>query len=748
MIGQRQEDGSAGNVGYATYRDWRDRARTFAAMAAMRSWNPTLTEDGEPERLSGARVSATYFGMLGVQPALGRDFRADEDRPDEWRVVLISDALWRRRFRADPAIIGRSISLNSTPFLVAGVMPASFEPLISAHVYGEGAQIWAPMGYDVSLPYACRSCGHLVAFGRLAAGSRPAAAVADLDVVQRSLRREYPRAYTEAGMAVIPLHDVLVGQVRPALRVLTAAVAFVLLIAGVNAAHLLLARAMDRRQEIAIREALGASRGRIVRQLLAESLVLAALGGAAGLALATWGVAALVHLAPAAIPRLDQVGIDATVLGFTLAVSLATGVLFGIVPAARTARWSVHDVLRPSARTIAGGSHRRASSSLIVADVALALVLLAGAGLMIRSVGRLLHVDPGFDAANVLTASMSLVGSAYERDEQVVAATSRILERIEALPGVADAALASQIPLGGNMDMAGLHIEGRVLQNPADAPSAERYDVTPDYLRVMGIPLRRGRFLAETDRVGSPLVVVIGETTARTLWPHDDPIGQRVHVGDETSPLRTVVGVVGDVRHYELGRPPTMQMYLPHAQVADAFLVAVVRARHAPRALSNAVRRAVASVAADVPVYRVATLEELEARSLAGRRFTMRLLAVFAAIAVLLAAVGIYGVISYSVAQRTRELGVRVALGAQQGDIFRLVLQGGMRPALGGIAVGLTVAFWLTRFLRGLLYDVTPVDPLTFTCVVVLLLVITIVAHWLPARRALGVDPVVALRAE
>jgi putative ABC transport system permease protein len=745
-IGERQPDGSAGNVGYSTFLDWRDRSRSFEQMAIIRSWQPTLLVNGEPERIPAMRVSWNFFRTLGVAPAIGRDFRADEDNPDRWRVLVISDRLWRRRFGADPSVIGRVVMMNDRDYTIVGVMPPRFEPLISEHFY-QAADMWAALGYERSLNYACRTCQHLKAIGRLNPGVAREAARAEVDAIQTELRRQFPAEYTQETVTLVPLNEELTGNLRPALMVLMGAVAFVLLIACANVANLLLARMSRREHDLALRTALGASRGRLVRQLLAENVLLAAAGGVGGVLLAAVTVPLLTSVAPASVARLTGAQVDGRVVTFSALVSLATAVIFGLLPALRASRIDLRESIHGDGRKTAHAPTSVARRLLVAADVALAMVILAGAGLMIRSVDRLIGVDPGFDPDHVLTMQISMVGQAYAKNEVVAAKTDEMVAKLRELPGVTAVAAAGQIPLGGNGDRWGFHVQGR--PSSPDDPSVERYSVTPDYFAVMRIPLRRGRLFTDADRASSESVMLVGEQTARTVWPGIDPIGQHVRIGGATDgPWRTVVGIVGDVRHRELAAPPTMQMYAPQAQLTDSFLTFVMRSNGDPSILANEARRAIWSVASDVPVYQVAPLADLVAKSVGPRRFIMLLLGCFGAVALLLTAVGLYGVISYTVNERTREIGVRAALGASHTDIVRLVVGGGIRVVVAGLIAGVVIAAVSTRYLEDSLYGTSATDPATFAVVAVVLLLVTLAAQGIPVLRALRVDPAVALRQE
>ncbi|HVD91483.1 MAG TPA: ABC transporter permease [Vicinamibacterales bacterium] len=748
-IGDRNSEGFSSNVGFETVLDWRERSRSFESLAMMRSWLPTLVTNGEAERLPAVRVSWNYFDMMGVRPALGRGFTADDDRPDHWRVLLISDRLWRRRFGADPSVVGRTVTMNDREYRVIGVMPPTFEPLDAARFYNVSAEMWAPIGYQKGGDSSCRSCQHLRGFGRLKAGVTVAQATAEMNVIREQMRREHPSDYEEGTTAVVPLRDALTGGVRTALYVLLGAVAFVLLIACANVANLLLARSVTRQRELALRAVLGAGRARILRQLLTESLLLSAGGAVAGVLVAMVVVRGLATLAPVSLPRFDHIAVDARILAATGLVSIVTGLVFGIVPAWRGAAGGLQRTLSIDSRGSVGGSSR-ARSVLVVADLVLALVLLAGAGLMLRTVASLTRANPGFDADRILTLQFSLVGQAYAEDPAVVVFQNRTLERIRAVPGVESAALAGQVPFGGNADCWGFHARGRMKPNDVDDPCVERYGTTPDYPRVMGISLRAGRLFTEADSTSARPVILVSESTAKLVWGNDNPIGSDVRIGNATrGPWRVVIGVVADVHHDDLTAPPTPAMYTPQSQLTDSYLVAVVKSSTPDAAaLAPPVRAVLRDLDPAIPVYDVATLRSLVARSAAQRLFVMRLLTGFAAVAVLLAAIGLYGVVSYGVAQRTREVGVRVALGAQRRDVLRLVLSSGLSLVAVGVAGGLLVAFVATRYLGTLVFGVSPVDPPTFAGAAALLTLVALAAHWVPIRRALRIDPASALRAE
>ncbi len=741
-------EGQPGNIGYLTLVDYRERAKTLAHVAAIRSWTPTLVTHDEAERITALRVSWNYFETLGVTPALGRTFTRDEDRPDHWRVLIISDGLWRRRFGADPGAVGRTVRMNDRDYRIIGVLPAGYEPVLSRRYYAR-AEMWAPLGYDAAGSSSCRSCQHLRAVGRLRSDATMASARAELNAIRAALARTYPTEYAPAEVAVLRLPDAVAGPVRSVLLPLLAAVGLVLLIACANVANLALVRSIHRAREMAVRAALGAGRGRLARQHATESLILGLAGGAAGVALAAVSLRSLLALAPASIPRLDLVSLDARVFLFALLLSVATGVLFGLLPAWRAAASDPQRALAAESRATAGRASYGARRLLAVGDLALALVLLAAAGLMLRSVARLARVDAGFEARDVLTLQFSLVGQAWAEDRAVNHFTEQLVEGVRALPGVETAAATSQVPMGGNYDQRGFHIQGRVAANPSESPSVERYSVTPEYFRVMGIPLLRGRPVTDADRADSLPVVVIGESTARELWPGADPIGQRIRLGGaDEGPWRTVVGIVGDVRHFGLDEPPSLQAYLPQSQLTDSFLVLTVRSAQPPDVLMPALRGVIRGLDPTVPVYQIATMRELVDGTVADRRFAMRLLGAFAGLALLLAAVGLYGVVSYTVAQRTREVGVRMALGATPSHVLGLILASGAGTIAAGLACGLVATMVLVRSMESLLFGVDGRDPATLAAAAGILTFVALAAHVIPARRALRIDPSVALRQE
>jgi len=745
MIWDHGPGGSRGEVTFGSYRELARRSRSFDALAVMRSWQPTLTGAAEPERLDGQRVSASYFRVLGAPPALGRDFDSSDDRPDGPKVAILTDNLWRRRFGGDPAIIGRQITLDDTSFTVIGVAPGGFENVLSP-----SADVWTLLQYDSSLPtFQSREWGHhLRLAGRLRTGVGMAQASQELDAIARAPMQEFSRprwSSLDKGLIVNSLQDEVTRGVKPALLAVLGAVLLLLAIACMNVTNLLLARSAQRRGEFAVRAALGAGHARIIRQLLTESLLLAALGGVLGMLVAGFGIDALVALSPPGLPRVGAIRLDNAVLAFGIGVTTLVGLVVGLIPALRISRSELRIDLQQSAGRGAGGRQlmRRA---LVVAEVALAFVLLANAGLLMRSLQRLFAISPGFDAERLLTMQVQTSGRRFDDD-----ATHRFfaeaLEAARAAPGVTSAAFTSQLPLSGELDEYGVRFEN---DNPNVGYSSFRYTVSPGYFEMMGIPLRRGRLLDAHDVAGAPLAALISESLAQRKFPGQDPIGRRVRLGSADGPLHTIVGVVGDVKQASLAASQADAFYTTPEQwrFADNVMSLVVRARGDAASLAPAIRKAIWSVDKDQPIARVATMDDLLARSAAERRFALILLETFGLVALALAATGAYGVLSGNVTERTREIGLRLALGASRNQILALVLRQGMTLTALGVVIGLSGAVVATRAIVTLLFGVSRLDPMTYLGVTALLLGVSAIACWVPAWRAARVDPAITLRAE
>ncbi|HET9793315.1 MAG TPA: ABC transporter permease [Thermoanaerobaculia bacterium] len=746
-IEETGRDGSRGDGTFAMYRRFSERARSFEAIAVCRPWTPTVTGADPPQRLAGQRVSADYFRVLGVPPTLGRDFRAPDDRFHGPNVVILSDALWRRRFAGDRAILGRTIELDGDPYSVIGVMPNRFENVLSP-----SAELWAPLQYDPALPPQGREWGHhLRTVARLRPGTAVRRAGEEVDALGRALITERrPETYDpETRFRAVPLRDELTRGVRPALLAVIGAAALVLVIACVNVTNLLLARGVQRRGEFALRAALGAGRGRLIRQLLTEGVVLATAGGAAGTLLAAFGVRALAALGPPELPRVGAIEVDRFVLFSGLAITGLVAVAFGTIPALQAARSDPHRDLPKASGRVAGG-RRRARSLLVVAEVAIALVLLVASGLLLRSIERLFAVPLGFDPSHLLTMQVQESGHRFDTDEARHRFFERALDEVRRVAGVESAALTSQLPLSGDRDQYGASFEATPTR-PPETYGAFRYAVSPGYLETMRIPLRRGRPLDEHDGPDAPRVAVISESLAKLQFPGKSPIGGRLRIGGgDDSPPYTIVGVVGDVKQTSLALTSSEAVYTTPNQWrrADGAMSLVVRAHGDAAALAPAVRRAIWAVDRDQPIVRVATMDDLLAASAAERRFVLILFEAFALGALALSAAGIYGVLSGSVAERTREMGVRAALGASRRDILSLVLGQGMKLAGLGIAIGLAAAALSTRAIAALLFGVSRLDPVTHAGVIALLGAVSAIACGLPAWRAARVDPATTLRAE
>ena len=728
---------------FPQYLDWKRDTEVFADLGAYWRTTYALTGEGEPELLRVGRMSANVPRMLGVVPRVGRLFSPAEDVPGTERVVMLSEALWRRRFGGDPRILGRSITLGEQPYTVIGIIPPGRRSTVpTALAAAQELDAWISLWLNTKS--APRDMQFLDMLGRL----RPGLALAQAEERTASFARGLKEAVgTDQDIELVPLGRFVIGNARPLLIALAGAVAMVLLIACTNVANLLLARAAMRRREIAIRAALGAARGRLVRQLLAESLLLALLGGAAGVLVAWAGVTGLRALGPGSVPRLAETTVDGRILGFALVLSLCTGLLFGLLPALRASRADLGEVMKEGSRgTGSGPARERLRGTLIVAEVALSFALLIGAGLLLRSHERLLAVDKGFDAERVLSSYLLLPFSSYPQAHQQAAFFREVRERAQALPGVQTAALVSDIPLGGGTN-GGFRIEGREYP-PGKNPFAEKRIASPGYFEVLRIPLLAGRVFDERDTAGAPAVVVVNRAFAQSYFPGESPLGKRVDFMWGTSGMQEIVGVIGDVREQALQQPARPAIYIPLAQRPAEWAYLLVRTTGDPHGIVPSLRRVVAALDRNLPVAEVRTLEDVVAAGLADRRLAMSLFGVFSVLSLVLAALGLYAVISYMVVQRRQEIGIRMALGARTEQVMSLVLRQGLALIAAGVIVGAVAALWLGRFLAGLVFGVGTTDPATFLSVALLLATTALLATTIPALRAARLDPASVLRSE
>ncbi|PYS88844.1 MAG: hypothetical protein DMF64_19445 [Acidobacteria bacterium] len=744
------------SVSYPNYQDWRDQSTVFEQLAAFRSAGYILTGAGDPERLSAREVSASFFPALGVTPALGRNFTAEEDKPGASRTVVISQGLWQRRFGGNPNVVGQAVTLNNQSFTVVGVLPQTFE-------WQSPVDLFVPIENSLGDDLQARD-NHpgIYLIGTLKNGVTVEQARAELTTITARLAQQYPKTNAGNGFTLAKLQDRATEDIRAALLVVLAAVGFVLLIACANVANLLLARAATRAKEIAIRTALGAGRWRIVRQLLTESILLALAGGALGLLFAMWGVDALRAVIPDEVPRLlvASIRLDTRVLLFTLVVSAVTGVLFGLAPAIQISKANLNEALKEGGRSATGGAHRNyVRSLLVVSEVALSLLLLVGAGLLMQSFLNLQRADIGFDPDHVLTLRISLPEARYTENAQIENFYRALLQRVEHLPGVEYAGLTRGLPMSGGIE-SGITIEGHEVTDRKDTIVAVNLTVTPDYFRAMEIPLIKGRYFTDQDKTDAPPVVLIDEMLAARYFAGQDPIGKRIRLGgpDANFPWMQVVGVVKHVKHYGPDEEGRGEIYRPYFQLLNMpnvpgarfnnSMVLAVRTTNEPTSLTGAIRNAVLEIDKDQPISQVQPMTQIVASAVSSQKFATWLLAIFATVALLLAALGLYGVMAYSVTQRTHEIGIRIALGAAQRDVLQLIVGHGMRLTLIGVAIGLVGSFVITRLMKSLLYGVSAADPFTYGGVALLLALVALVACLIPARRAMKVDPMVALRYE
>ena len=731
------------SVAYPNFIDWRDQNNAFENIGVFRRQSYNLTGSGEPERLIGWQLSADVFPALKVTPARGRLFTYDEDKPGANPVVVLSHGLWQRRFGGDPNILEQTMTLDGRSFSVIGVMPPGFQ------FSRPGAELWAPVG-QVSKDPGWENRGNhpgLTGIARLKPGVTVDQAREDMEIVAANLEKQYPDSNTGNRVTITPALENVIRGIRPALLVLLGAVGFVLLIACANVANLLLARATARQKEIAIRTALGASRWRIVRQLLTESILLSLVGGALGLLLARLGVKLLVAISPNSIPRSEEINLDSRVLAFTIGVSVLTGIIFGVVPALHASKPDLNETLKDAGRGSTGRRHLL-RSGLVVSEVALTLVLLIGAGLMIRSFYRLQQVDPGFIHERLLTFNVSLPQKKYPENQQKISFYEQLADRLRGLPGVQAVGLSSGLPLGNNGWQTSFRVEGQPEPEPGKTPLTEAVVASPEYFQAMGLTVVRGRNFTEQDLKDGPHVTLIDEEFERRYWPGEEAVGKRIKTGRDDPPI-TVVGIVRRVKMDGLNEDSNrVQSYFPFRQMPFSGMTVVIKTSNDPIGLVSAVREQVLAIDPDQPVYNINTMEQLRSDSIAPDRLNLMLLACFAAVALILATVGIYGVMAYSVTQRTHEIGIRMALGARQSDVLGMVIRQGMKLAIGGLAIGLVGAWLATRAMTSLLFGVSATDPLTFAVISVVLIGVALGACFVPARRATKVDPMIALRYE
>jgi predicted permease len=752
-VASLSQTGKPSSESYPDFFDYRQRSRSFQYLAMYHSSDETLTGVGEPMHVEANMVSTGFFEALGVQPQLGRTFLAEEEKPGH-HVAILSHRMWRDQFHGAPDVLGKSLNLGGRPFTIVGVMPEGFQFPIAS----KPRDLWVSIARDAEIDQAGdsaatsqRGAHYLRLVGRLKPGVTREQAQQDIAGIVNSLRQEYPDTNSRRRDASVrPQLEALIGDTRPAMIILLAAVGLVLLIACVNIASLLLARGAGRSREIAIRTALGASRVRIVRQLVTESLLLSLAGAAIGVGAASWAIAALVRLYPQNLPRLSQVSVDYRVLLFSLAAAIGSAVLFGLFPALQATKINLEESLREGARAGSSARHQQFRRSLVMAETALGVVLLVGAGLLIRSFDRLARVDPGFNSHNVLTLNFDLTSAKYDIDktDQFV---REFFSRLNTQPGIASAAGTAQLPMGNSRASISFQIEGRMVPQ-GQAPSAELGIVTARYFETMKIPLLRGRTFDERDLRKAQPVMIISQAFAQKYFPGEDPVGKRVQPGASDThgddPWREIVGVVGDVRQSDLGTPPEPMYYIPLPQLIWGAPTIVVHTNMDPTSAAPTVRNILHEMDPELPVYEVKTMDDYLALSIGRQKFQTILLGSFAAIALLLTAVGLYGVMAYSVVQRTREIGIRMALGASQGDVSRMVLNAGAKMAGIGLGIGIAGALMLTQFMKSMLYEVKSQDPVTFAGVCLVLGAVALLASYIPARRAMKVDPMVALRYE
>jgi predicted permease len=749
MVYTRTPRSPRGGVAYPDLMDWRAQSQSFSGLSALIDQGVNLTGHGEPARVVSGFVSANFFELLRVKAALGRTFLPGEDTTGAERVIVLSHAVWQRQFGSDPNLIGQTLRVNDQVFTVVGVLPADF------NFHWGDFEAWIPIQYHPNFSLA-RKDSSAVAIGRLKAGITAQQAGAEMEAIAGRLAAQYPETNKGRGVTIVPLKGQLIEDLRKPLLILLGVTAFVLLIACANIANLMLARSATRRQELSLRVALGAGKGRIVRQLLTESMLIAILGGMIGFWLGLWGKDLILYGAPSLLPNRQrllppgmQVGLDFTMLGFTFTVAILAGLISGLGPALRLSKSDISHALKVGGTGSGENSgSRRFRGALVISQTALTLVLLIGTGLLVKSFRALLSVDEGFDPKSVLTVEYMVPEDKYPEPSRQWAFHQQVVERIRALPGVIDASAVLVLPHTGDFGATPFVPLNGSAPPKVEEPLAQVNRVDPYYFRTMGIPLLSGRVFTAQDRIGTQPVVIVNQALADLYWPAQDPVGKSLHITDTDTPdsAMQIVGVVGNIKNYRLDEPTASQIYLSFPQVPSGFARLVVRTAGEPLDAATAVRQAVWSIDKDQPLWRVRTLESLLDREVGGSRFMMQIISCFSLVALLLAVVGIYGVLSYSVSQRTREIGVRMALGAQRGDILRLIVGQGAVLILPGIATGLLGALALTRFIKSLLFNVGPTDVFTYSAVSLLLALVALVACYLPARRATTVEPMIALR--
>ena len=733
-------------VSYGLVQDWKARTNLFSAIGMYRDFQPAITGSDKPEMVVGIRASAEYYEALGVHPILGRMITKDDDRPDRWRVILLSYGFWQSHFGGNPAVVGQKLYLSTRPYEILGVLPRDF---IAVTRGGQqtNPQLFAPLGYDSSLPYACRSCQHLQAVARLRDGVTLAQARVEMNAIAGKLANEFSNDYPSSfSTMVTPLLESQVKSVRSVMLMVLGATGFVLLIACANVASLLLSLASGRRRELALRAALGADRKRLLRQVLTESVLLTLIGGSAGILLAMVGIRALIAWGPSDIPRLDLVTLDGAVLAFTFGVSILTGLIAGLLPAMQAARIDQREALQDGSRGSVGSRRGGLRNLLIVSEVALAFVLTVGTSLLALSLVRVLKVNPGFETHNLYTANFSLLGQKYAQNDAIAEFNRQALNRVRSIPGVESAALVTTLPLSGNSDRDGFIIQDHLVKD-SDAPSVDSYWVTADYFRTMQIPLIRGRLFTAADEAISETapVAIISETTAKQMWPGGDPLGKKIQLGarSDKAPWATIVGIVPDVRQYGLDADATAEAYWLSVTRPSTF---VVKSSLPTASLTRAIGDELAGLDKNVPVYQAATMEELLDKTISQRRFIATLVGGFGLLALLLAGIGVYGVMAYRVGQRTGEIGIRMALGATPRSILQIVANDGVRVAIAGSIAGAVLAFAVTQYMVSELYHVRPTEPIAYIVSISVIAADMFLACYVPARRATKVDPMVTLR--